>query len=79
MVTQDKKCWKACRITEVMCKVVTVREEKVVNVDNAHGAVTMRQMDFSQFSELGFLTICSFSSSIKPNCLNCTILLSLMM
>jgi len=44
-----------------MHRVITVREEKVVKVDRAHGAGTMRQMDFSQFSELGFLTTCSFS------------------
>lgn len=62
-----------------MHKVVTVKEEKVVKVDDAHGAVIMRQMDFSQFSELDFLTICSFSSNIKPNSLNCVTLLSLMM
>ena len=41
----DKKCW----ITEVMHKVITAREEEVINVDDAHGAVTMRHMDFSQF------------------------------
>lgn len=50
-----------------MYKVVTVREEKVINIDDAHGVVTMRQIDFSQLSELGFLIVCSFSNSIKPN------------
>lgn len=63
----------------MMHKVVTVREEKVVNIDDAHGVVTMRQMDFCQLSELGFLIICSFSNSIKANCLNCVTILSLMM
>lgn len=42
-----------------MHKVITVREEKAVNVDDGHGAVTMRQMDFPWPSELGFLTISS--------------------
>lgn len=54
---------------EVMHKVITVREEKVVNVDGAHGAVTLREMDFSDFSELVFLAICFFSNSMNRNCL----------
>lgn len=56
---QCKKCWKAFWITEVVHKVITFREEEVVNVDDVHGAVTMRQMDFSWSSELGLLTISS--------------------
>lgn len=64
----DKKCWKVCWVTEVMHKVITVREEKTVAVYDAHGMVSMRQMDFPQFSELGVLTICSFNNSIKLNC-----------
>lgn len=57
---QWKKCWKAWWITEVMHKVITFRaEEKVVNVDDVHRVVTMRQMDFSWSSELGLLKISS--------------------
>lgn len=60
MVTQrKKKCWKACWITEVKHKVITFREEEVISVNDVHGAVTMRQMDFSWSLELGGLTISS--------------------
>lgn len=43
-----------------MHKVITFRaEEKVVNVDDVHRVVTVRQMDFSWSSELGLLKISS--------------------
>lgn len=42
-----------------MPKIISLREDKIVNVDDVYGAVTMRQMNFSWSSELGLLTMSS--------------------